>query len=68
MSQRSKREFHAEVGARYLKASKAGKKKILDEFMASTRYPRKYAIRILKHGYRRPSSKPSKVTVILALH
>jgi len=58
MSQRSKRELHAEVQARYLKASKAGKKKILDEFTASTGYHRKYAIRILKHGYRRRSSKP----------
>jgi hypothetical protein len=56
MSQRSKRELHAEVQARYLKASKAGKQKILDEFTANTGYHRKYAIRILKHGYKRRSA------------
>jgi len=52
MSQQSKRELHAEVQARYLKASKAEKQKILDEFSANTGYHRKYAIRILKHGYK----------------
>jgi len=52
MSQRSKRELFAEVQPRYMKASKAGKQKILDEFTASTGYHRKYAIRLLKHGYR----------------
>lgn len=58
MSQRSKREMHAEIQARYLKASKAGKQKILDEFTAVTGYHRKYAIRILKHGYKRRPNKP----------
>lgn len=57
MSQRSKRELHAEVQARYLKASKADKRKILDEFTANTGYHRKYAIRILKHGYQRRSAQ-----------
>jgi len=61
MSQRSKRELHAEVQARYLKASKAEKQKILDEFTANTGYHRKYAIRILKHGYkRRPALRKPK--------
>jgi hypothetical protein len=58
MSQRSKRELFAEVQPRYLKASKAEKQKILDEFTASTGYHRKYAIRILKRGYKRRPNKP----------
>lgn len=58
MSQRSKRELFAEVQPRYLKANKAEKQKILDEFTASTGYHRKYAIRILKHGYRCRPNKP----------
>jgi hypothetical protein len=56
MSQRSKRELHGEVRARYLKASKAEKQKILDEFTANTGYHRKYANRILKDGYKRRSA------------
>lgn len=58
MSQRSKRELLAEVQPRYLKASKAEKQKILDEFTAVTGYHRKYAIRRLKHGYKRRPNKP----------
>jgi hypothetical protein len=58
MSQRSKRELFAEIQPRYLKASKAEKQKILDEFTASTGYHRKYAIRLLKHGYKRRPNKP----------
>lgn len=53
MSQRSKRELFAAVQPRYLKARKAEKQQILDEFTASTGYHRKYAIRVLKHGYPR---------------
>ena len=51
MSRRSKRELWETIQPRYLKASKAEKHKILDEFVASSGYHRKYAIRILKHGY-----------------
>lgn len=58
MSRRSKRELHAQVQARYLKASKAEKQTILDEFTANTGYHRKYAIRVLKHGYKRRLHKP----------
>lgn len=58
MSQRSKRELHAQVQSRYLKASKGEKQTILDEFTANTGYHRKYAIRVLKHGYRRRLHKP----------
>jgi hypothetical protein len=50
MSQRSKREMIEAIRPRYLKASRAGKEQILDEFVATTGYHRKYAIRILKHG------------------
>jgi len=64
MSQRSKCELHAEVQAGYLKASKTEKQTILDEFTANTGYHRKYAIRILKHGYKRRASKPKGRTAI----
>lgn len=50
MSQRSKRELLEAVRPRYLKANKAGKRGILDEFVAATGYHRKYAIRLLKNG------------------
>ncbi len=50
MSQRSKREMIEAIHPRYLKANKAGKEQILDEFIATTGYHRKYAIRVLKHG------------------
>ena len=58
MSQRSKRELLVEIQSRYLKAKKAEKQKILDEFTAAMDYHRKYAIRLLKHGYPRRKSKP----------
>lgn len=57
MSQRSKRELWETIQPRYLKASKADKQKILDEFTASTGFHRKYAIRILRHGYPRGQYK-----------
>ena len=50
MSQRSKREMIEAIRPRYLKANKSGKVQILDEFIATTGYHRKYAIRVLKHG------------------
>jgi hypothetical protein len=49
MSQRSKKELTEAIQPRYLKASRKGKKQILDEFIAATGYHRKYAIRVLKH-------------------
>jgi len=57
MSQRSKRKLLQEIRPRYLKAKKVEKKTMLDEFAASTGYHRKYATRILKHGYPRQSGK-----------
>jgi hypothetical protein len=50
MSQGSKRELIAVIRPRYLRANKAGKEQILNEFIATTGYHRKSAIRVLKHG------------------
>ena len=57
MSQRSKREMIEAIQPRYLKAKRADKKQILDEFIATTGYHRKYAIRVLSH---RPKPKGLK--------
>ena len=58
MSQRSKRELLESVQPRYWKARKAEKQKMLDEFTAATGFHRKYAVRLLKHGYPRRKGKP----------
>jgi hypothetical protein len=57
MSQRSKRELWETIQPRYLKASKVEKHIILDEFIAATGFHRKYAIRILRHGYREDNTR-----------
>ena len=57
MSQRSRRELLEELRPRYLKARKTEKKSILDELVAVTHYHRKYAMRLLRHGRPRRSSK-----------
>ena len=49
MSLKSKRELLEVVRPRYLKASKAEKQTMLDEFTSATGYHRKYAIRVLKN-------------------
>ncbi len=43
-----KKAFRKEVSKRYIKATKKEKKKILDEFCATTKYNRVYAARILR--------------------
>lgn len=48
MSKKSKQELATQVQKRYWKATKAQKSAILDEFVASTGYNRKYAIRLLQ--------------------
>ena len=45
MSLWSKRELLQAIRPRYLEVNKAGKTWMLDEFIAATGYPRKYAIR-----------------------
>lgn len=50
MSKKSKREYLYEISARYNKAGKEEKVKILDEFCAVCSYHRKYAIRILNQS------------------
>src|SRR3989338_5213140 len=49
MSHKSKHELLEVVRPRYLKANKAEKQKILDEFTSATGYHRKHAIRVLKN-------------------
>src|SRR6266511_4646163 len=49
MSLKSKCELLEMVRPRYLKASKAEKQKMLDEFTSATGYHRKHAIRVLKN-------------------
>lgn len=65
MSQRSKRELAEVIRPRYLKATKAEKEHILTEFVASTGYHRKYAIRLLKQGTppRKLKKKPGRQKV-----
>ena len=52
MSLKSKRELVEVIRARYLKADKHEKKKMLDEFTSATGYHRKHAIRVLKNRVR----------------
>ena len=50
VKQRSKHELAGAIRERYLGADRRGKAAILDEFVASTGYHRKAAIRLLRHG------------------
>jgi hypothetical protein len=50
VKQASKHELAGAVRARYLRADRRGKAGILDEFVASTGYHRKAAIRLLRQG------------------
>ena len=56
MSFVSRRELLVQVVPRYREASRAQKKLILDEFIASTGYARKYAIRLLSHPVKGPET------------
>jgi len=62
MSQGSKWEMVETIRPRYLKADKKGKEHILDEFVATCGYHRKYAIRLLKHGHPVKSNKRGRKT------
>lgn len=66
MSQKSKHELVEVVRPRYLKARKAEKQKILDEFTSATGYHRKHAIRVLKN--RVPMRKRRKRTGYHAIY
>jgi hypothetical protein len=58
MTKFGKRELLEAIRPRYLSASKTEKTRILDEFVATTGYHRKYAIRLLHHGPpRRPAGR-----------
>ncbi len=73
MSQRSRRELLVAVQPRYLQASRKGKTQILDEFVASTGYHRKHAVRLLNKGLprglqkRRGRRKTYQGAVVIAL-
>lgn len=58
MTRRSKLELLEALLPRYGKAGKKAKGHMLDEFCAATRYNRKYALQLLRHGP--PRSKKSK--------
>jgi hypothetical protein len=58
MTQRSRRELLESLQPRYLKAKKAEKQRMLDEFTATTGFHRKYALRLLRHGYEHRKGKP----------
>ena len=60
MSQKSKYELLEVIRPRYLKANKAEKQRILDEFTAATGYHRKYAIRVLKNQVQKHHNKKTK--------
>jgi hypothetical protein len=58
MTKIGKRELLEAIRPRYLRASKTEKGRILDEFVTTTGYHRKYAIRLLRHGPpRRPTGR-----------
>jgi len=57
MTKQGKQELLKAVRPRYRKANKREKSRILDEFVAATRYNRKYAIHLLRKGPSRPSQK-----------
>src|SRR5688500_4245267 len=48
--QQSKWELAAAVQPRYVRATKAERTRLLDEFVASTGYHRRYALTLLRHG------------------
>lgn len=50
MMRQSKLELLAAVRPAYMKASKAEKGRILDQFCAATKYNRKYAVGLMNHG------------------
>jgi len=58
MSRRSRRDYLQSIYARYQKADRREKRRILDEFCANCRYHRKHAIRLLNRALPRGPSRP----------
>ena len=50
VQRQSKHEYVARMQGRYLKASKREKGRLLDEVVEVTGYPRRHALRVLRHG------------------
>ena len=69
LNMKQKKAITNEVGARYIRANKKDKGKILDEFCATTCYNRKYAARILRNspgkvlGYSRIGGRKVKYVI-----
>jgi hypothetical protein len=59
ISMATRKELIAAVGVRYRKSTKAGRRKILDEFIGLTGYHRKHAIRVLAHE--QISERPTRI-------
>jgi hypothetical protein len=57
MTMAGRRELTNVLRARYALANKSGKSRILDEFVATTDYRRKYAISLLNQPPRQPAPK-----------
>ncbi len=60
MSQHSRRELLAVVGPRYRAAQRTDRKRILDEFVASSGYHRKYALHLLNHPPKAPPARKKR--------
>jgi len=73
MTGKSKRELLLALRPSYLRANKAEKGRILDQFVLATGYHRKYAIHLLKHGPPQPARRsrtghtPYDIVVVQAL-
>jgi len=69
LTMKQKKAITAEVGLRYIKATKKDKGKILEEFCATTKYNRTYAARILRNspgkvlGYSRIGGRKVKYVI-----
>ncbi len=60
MSRRSRRDYLQSIYARYQKASRREKQRILDEFCANCRYHRKHAIRLLNRSLSTAPRRPRR--------
>jgi hypothetical protein len=63
LSLATKRELIQAIAERYRAASRADKRKILDEFTAVTGFHRKHAIRVLREPMAQSRARPSRSRV-----